>query len=128
MKYNYAILWLLLIFAAPSAGAQKNKPAAAATSARTSVWSIEKANAWYAENGWRSGANFLPSTAINQLEMWQAQTFDTVTLDRELGWAEDIGFTTMRVFLHSIAWKEDPQGFKNRVGQYLSIASRHGIK
>lgn len=92
------------------------------------VWSIEKANEWYKQHEWISGANFLPSTAINQLEMWQAASFDSTTIDRELGWAEDIGFNAMRVYLHSIAWKEDPAGFKRRVNTYLGIADRHKIK
>ena len=95
---------------------------------KTNVWSAEKANAWYARYTWRNGADFIPSTAINQLEMWQAATFDPQTIDRELGWAERIGFNTMRVFLHSVAWNEDHEGFKNRVGQYLAIADKHHIK
>ena len=92
------------------------------------VWSIEKANEWYKEHKWISGANFLPSTAINQLEMWQKASFDPATIDKELGWAQDIGFNTMRVYLHSIAWKEDPSGFKNRMNEYLTIADKHKIK
>jgi hypothetical protein len=92
------------------------------------VWSVEKAKAWYAEHKWINGANFIPSTAINQLEMWQADTFDPATIDRELGWAEGIGFNAMRVFLHSVAWKEDPTGFKQRVDQYLTIADKHHIQ
>ncbi|HEY0246527.1 MAG TPA: 1,4-beta-xylanase [Mucilaginibacter sp.] len=91
-------------------------------------WSAEKANAWYNQHRWISGANFSPSTAINQLEMWQADTFDSTTIDRELGYAEGIGFNTMRVFLHSVAWKEDPKGFKQRVNQYLTIANKHHIQ
>ena len=54
-------------------------------------WTEEQANAWYARQPWPVGANFLPSTAINELEMWQAEPFDTATIDRELGWAEGIG-------------------------------------
>jgi len=92
------------------------------------VWTAEKANAWYAQHKWINGANFIPSTAINQLEMWQADTFDPKTIDRELGYAEGIGFNTMRVFLHSVAWKEDPEGFKKRVDQYLTIAYKHHIQ
>lgn len=91
-------------------------------------WSAEKANAWYARHQWISGANFIPSTAVNQLEMWQADTFDPKTIDRELGYAENIGFNTMRVFLHSVAWKEDPAGFKKRVNEYLAIADTHHIQ
>jgi hypothetical protein len=96
--------------------------------ASTNVWSSEKANAWYAQHKWINGANFSPSTAINQLEMWQSATFDPVTIDRELGYAEGIGFNAMRVFLHSIVWKEDPKGFKIRINKYLGIADKHHIQ
>ena len=74
------------------------------------------------------GANYIPANAINQLEMWQADTFDPATIDKELGWAEKIGFNTIRVFLHSIAWKQDPEGFKKRVDQFLTIANKHKIE
>lgn len=74
------------------------------------------------------GANFIPSTAVNQLEMWQQDTFDPRTIDRELGWAEQIGMNTMRVYLHHLAWKQDPSGFKLRVDHYLKIADKHGIR
>jgi hypothetical protein len=90
-------------------------------------WSAERANAWYDKQRWPVGANFLPSTAINQLEMWQAETFDPQAIDRELGWAAPIGMNTMRVFLHDLAWKQDPDGFFKRVDQYLEIAGRHHI-
>ncbi len=92
------------------------------------IWSPAKANAWYAQHKWISGSDFIPSTAINQLEMWQAATFDAATIDRELGYAEGIGFNTMRVFLYSLAWKQDKAGFKQRVEQYLKIADKHHIK
>lgn len=92
-----------------------------------SVWSKEKANEWYSKKGWVRGSNFIPSTAINQLEMWQKETFDTATIDRELGYAEGIGFNVMRVFLHHLAWQIDPAGFKQRVDKYLQISNRHHI-
>ena len=91
-------------------------------------WTPAQANDWYAKQPWLVGANFVPSTAVNQLEMWQAETFDPATIDRELGYAQGIGMNTMRVFLHDIAWREDPAGFCSRVDQYLEIANRHGIK
>ena len=91
------------------------------------AWTPKQANEWYKPKGWLRGCDFIPSTAINQLEMWQAETFDTVTIDRELGWAESIGMNVMRVYLHHVAWEVDPEGFKKRMGQYLSIADRHGI-
>jgi hypothetical protein len=91
-------------------------------------WSEERANAWYAQQPWPVGANFLPSTAINELEMWQAESFDTATIDRELGWAEGIGMNTMRVFLHNLVWEQDPKGFDHRVDEFLAIAARHHIR
>lgn len=92
------------------------------------VWSAERANQWYSQHRWLAGSNFIPSTAINQLEMWQADTFDPTTIDRELGLAEGIGFNVMRVFLHSLAYTQDPKGFKQRVDKYLAIADKHHIQ
>ncbi len=91
-------------------------------------WSVEKSENWYTKHDWMTGANFNPSTAINQLEMWQENTFDPETIDRELGFAAGIGFNTMRVYLHSLAYKSNPKGFINRVETYLGIADKHGIK
>jgi hypothetical protein len=91
-------------------------------------WTEAQANAWYASQPWPVGSDFLPSTAINELEMWQADTFDTATIDRELGWAEGIGMNTMRVFLHNLLWEQDPEGFKKRIEIFLTIAARHHIR
>lgn len=90
-------------------------------------WSSEKANQWYENQPWFRGANFTPSTAINQLEFWQAETFDPETIDRELGWAAEIGMNIMRVYLHHAAWQVDQDGFKQRMENYLTIANSHGI-
>jgi hypothetical protein len=60
--------------------------------------------------------------------MWQADTFDPTTIDRELGWAEGIGMNTMRVFLHNLLWEQDPKGFEQRIDTFLTIAARHHIK
>jgi hypothetical protein len=91
-------------------------------------WSEAQANGWYAKQPWPVGANFLPSTAINQLEMWQADSFDPATIDRELGWAEKIGMNTMRVFLQNLLWEQDPIGFEKRIDTFLTIAARHHIQ
>ena len=93
-----------------------------------SIWSKEKANEWYNENPWLVGANFNPSTAINQLEMWQQETFDPETIDKELGWAEAIGMNTMRVYLHDLLHKNDPEGLYERMDEFLKIADGHGMK
>ncbi len=90
-------------------------------------WSPERAEKWSATQPWLVGCNYLPSSAVNQLEMWQADTFDPETIDRELGWAEEIGFTSVRVFLHDLVWKQDSEGFFKRVDQFLEIADKHNI-
>lgn len=97
-------------------------------SQQTARWSTQKANEWYAKQGWLRGCNFQPSSAINQLEMFQPETFDTVTIDRELKWAEELGFNVMRVYLHHLLWTSDKNGFKDRLNTYLRISTRHKIK
>jgi hypothetical protein len=91
-------------------------------------WPVKKANEWYAKQGWLRGCNYQPSTAINQLEMFQPETFDTATINKELGWAEGLGLNVMRVYLHHLLWTADKEGFKKRLNTYLTISSRHGIK
>lgn len=102
------ILWLLLAGLLPAGHGMAQGPA---TTDQPGRWSIERVNAWHDQIAWPVGANFLPSSAINQLEMWQAETFDPQTIDRELGWAAAIGMNTMRVFLHDLAWQQDHEGF-----------------
>ncbi|MEJ7587867.1 MAG: 1,4-beta-xylanase [Ferruginibacter sp.] len=119
---------LCFLFIATTVQAQKPKNENSVVNQPGKVWTPEKANAWYSGHKWLTGANYIPANAINQLEMWQAETFDPVTIDKELGWAQSIGFNTMRVFLHSVAWKQDPVGFKKRVDQFLSIADKHHIQ
>src|SRR5947209_6750360 len=83
---------------------------------------------WASSQDWAVGSNFIPSTAVNQLEMWQSETFDPDRIDLELGWAESLGMNTVRVFLHDLVWKQDPSGFAQRIDQFLSIADKHRIK
>jgi hypothetical protein len=35
-------------------------------------WTVAEADSWWAAQPWLVGCNFIPSTAANQLEMWQA--------------------------------------------------------
>jgi hypothetical protein len=91
-------------------------------------WSEAQANGWYAKQPWLVGANYTPANAINQLEMWQEATWDPKRIDYELNLAQGIGMNTMRVFLHDQLWAQDPEGFKRRIGEFLTIAQRHNIK
>ena len=91
-------------------------------------WTAERANAWYEGQPWLCGPNFLPSTAVNSTEMWQAESFDIKSIDRELGWAAEIGFNTCRVFLQVLVWEHDAEGLKERIDRFLGIAHGHGIR
>jgi hypothetical protein len=117
-RWHGAICLLAVVAGASAASAQ---PA-------DGRWSTERAAAWQREAGWLVGSNYAPATAINQLEMWQAETWDPATIDRELGWARGLGMNTMRVFLHDIPYRQDPEGFLRRVDEFLAIAHRHGIR
>ncbi len=91
-------------------------------------WTEAEAAAYWAKQPYAIGGNFLPADAINELEMFQAATYDPAEIDKELGWAQAAGMTTMRVFLHDLLWQQDSAGFTQRLDSFLSIASRHGIK
>ncbi|MEO5891880.1 MAG: 1,4-beta-xylanase [Ferruginibacter sp.] len=128
MYKNFKLISIICLLFITTTEAQKNKKGTVVTPQTGQVWSAEKANAWYGQHKWLTGANYIPANAINQLEMWQADSFDPATIDKELGWAQGIGFNTMRVFLHSVAWKQDPEGFKKRIDQFLTISDKHHIQ
>lgn len=90
-------------------------------------WSIERVVGWQSEAGWLVGCNFAPSTAGNQLEMWQVETFDPTTIERELGWAAQLGMNVVRVYLHDLVFSSEGAAFLDRVDQVLAIADAHGI-
>src|SRR4051812_19683035 len=124
MKPIFRIFCAALLLAAPI-----EAHAAAPAQVEGQRWSAAQAKIWYAKQPWLTGANFIPADAINELEMWQAATFDPVEIDRELGWADrEYAMNTMRVFLHDLAWKQDPEGFKRRIDAFLAIAARHHIR
>jgi hypothetical protein len=128
MKRIFLLIVAPILFSCNNSDKNKQSGQTEATELKErAVWSKEKANEWYANKPWYAGSDFISSTAINQLEMWQAATFDSATIDRELGYAESIGFNIMRVYLHHVAWKEDPEGFKQRMNNYLAIADKHHI-
>jgi hypothetical protein len=102
--------------------------AAAACSAQAARWTEQQASDWYGRQPWLVGSNYIPATAINQLEMWQADSFDPRRIDLELAWAESIGLNTMRVFLHDLPWQQDAAAFQKRIDTFLSIAAEHHIR
>ena len=119
MRLKLALLLLLLASLGLAA------PLAAQPAAR---WTPAQANAWYARQPWLVGANYVPSDAINQLEMFQAATFNPALNDKELGLAESIGMNTLRVFLQDQLWTSDPKGFQQRLDAFLTLAQKHHIR
>ncbi|MFZ1176518.1 MAG: 1,4-beta-xylanase, partial [Mycobacterium sp.] len=112
---------------APHASAQPPRTPPG-TRPQSSRWSPARANRWYQAQGWPVGANYITSNAINQLEMFQPDTYDPRRIDTELDWARSNGFNTVRVFLHDLLWAQDQRGFQGRLAQFVDIAARHGIK
>lgn len=114
-----AILFPLL-WAAPQA-----LPAEPAAAGR---WDPARAAKWYTAARPVKGMNYLPRTAVNTTEMWQAATFDERAIGQELGWAAGAGYNSARVFLQYIVWRDDSAGLKHRVSRFLDIAQSHGIR
>ena len=119
MKRLYSLVVLVLLAGCSTLTNSSQTPRA--------QWTPQQANVWSAATPWLVGCNFSPSTAINQLEMWQADTWDPATIDRELGWAEHLGFNSLRVFLHDLLWQQDQKGFLTRLDQFLGLAHQHHL-
>ncbi|MFI3288494.1 MAG: 1,4-beta-xylanase [Rikenellaceae bacterium] len=94
----------------------------------TGRWDEAKAVEWGKAEGWVSGCNFIPSNAINQIEMWHSSTFSPELIDSELAMAEKLGFNAMRVYLSSLVWQDEAEVFKANMEEYLKIASSHNIR
>jgi alpha-L-fucosidase 2 len=93
----------------------------------TGRWSVERAQQWAAQQPWLVGCNYVTSTAVNDVEMWQAETFDEPTIRRELGWARSLGMNSVRVFLNFVVWQADPEGLKARFDRFLELAAEQGL-
>jgi hypothetical protein len=91
-------------------------------------WSKEQANNWYRQQGWMCGFNYLPRSAVNWTDIWQAETFNAPIIDEELGWAAEVGYNTLRINLPFIVWQHDRTGLLSRIDAFLGIAEKHGIR
>jgi hypothetical protein len=91
-------------------------------------WTPAAANAWYKKQPRILGANYTNASAINQLEMFQAETWNPAEIDKEFGWAKKFGMNAMRVYLHDLLYRQDAEGFKRRFGELLALAHKHGLR
>lgn len=131
MKFLKLTIWALLVslsFQNCTKKEDKGEDSADGQASGREIWTRAEARAWYTKQGWLVGADFLPSTAINQLEMFQEASFDTATINKELGWAQNIGMNTMRVYLHDLLYEQDSAGFFQRLDVFLDISAKHKIK
>jgi hypothetical protein len=128
MKKFSLLFLLVLLMLSCDKGDQSRDNRSTGVDIHNSVWSVEKANSWYEKQNWIIGANFTPSSAINQIEFWAEDTYDPATINRELGYAAEIGFNTMRVYLHYLVWARNPAGLKGRMNNFLDISKKHDIK
>jgi len=90
-------------------------------------WPVAQAQAWAETLPWLVGCNYVSSTAVNDVEMWQVDTFDPETIKRELSWARSLGMNSVRVFLNYVVWQADPAGLKKRFEDFLQIAHEQGL-
>lgn len=91
-------------------------------------WSPQRAQEWYARVSPVVGCNYLPRTAINTTELWQAESFDPATIEEELGWAAAAGYNSLRVFVQYLVWRQDPDGLLQRMERFLGIAAGEGMR
>lgn len=97
------------------------------TPSKTVRWSAEQAEEWRRNQPWLAGFNYIPAYACNTTEWWQEESFDIASMDRELGWAADIGYNSTRVFIQYLVWKQNPAAFKDRFSSFLCLAEKRGI-
>ena len=125
-----AVLLFFGVLAGRAGAADDNtavKPVAG-PAADANRWPAEKARQWYRSQPWLCGFNYIPATAINYTEMWQRETFDPQTIDAELALAQQVGFNGLRCVLQYLVWEHDPDGFKQRLDQFLGICQKRGLR
>lgn len=71
------------------------------------------------------GANYVPSSAVNDCQFWEE--YDEPTIERELGFAEQLGLNSVRVFLQYLVFEADPVAALAKFDAFCSAASRHGM-
>ena len=92
------------------------------------IWTPDQAWAWFNAQKYIMGTEFTVSSAANQLEMWQAETFDAELIEKEISFGAKLGYTVFRIFLHDLVYFHDPTGFKSRMNTVLNSLDKYGMK
>jgi hypothetical protein len=127
IEMRKSILFFMLTIAVSLYGYAQQTETGGTAQLLAGQWSVEKANAWYAKQKWIVGCNFVPSTAVNDVEFWQDETFDLPTIDKELGLARAWGINSVRVFLNYVVWEAEAEKLKSNFKKFLDVAKKHGI-
>lgn len=93
---------------------------------RVGRWSRDRITDWYRAQPWMVGCNYIPAYAVNQLEMWQPETFDAQAISDELDLAASVGMNTLRVFLHDLLWT-NPEALLTNLDRFLELAAAREI-
>jgi len=71
------------------------------------------------------GANYVPTYAFNAYQTWRQ--YDQDVVERDLGYAADLGLNSLRAWASYYFWREDPAAFFERVEQFLAACEAHDI-
>ena len=75
---------------------------------------------------WVRGANYVPTYAGTDVGIWHR--FDPEVIDRELGYAEQIGLNSVRVFLQYHVYECHRDAFLRNVSTFVELCEKHGIR
>lgn len=92
-------------------------------------WSKEKAWKWYNARPWIRGCNYMSADCANRVDQWQELGFEErfETTESELELMKETGFNAVRLILEYVVWKEEHDGFMERLERYISLCAKYGI-
>lgn len=90
-------------------------------------WTAEAINKWWELQKWPVGANFVTTSAVNDIEMWMDSTFNPELVRKELKIAAEAGLNSVRVFLSYIVWREEGELFEKNFDAFLQMAHEAGL-
>ncbi|QEM13391.1 cellulase family glycosylhydrolase [Mucilaginibacter rubeus] len=91
-------------------------------------WPEARIWAWYNQQPWYCGFNYIPAYAINYTAMWDKTTFNEAAIDKELALAEKSGMNSLRAVLQYAVYADDPKYFINTLDKFMAICDKHHIK
>jgi len=94
---------------------------------RTGAWGLGRTRAWTALLANVRGCNYVTSSAVNAIDMWQSGSLDLRAVDRELALARAVGLNSVRVFLPYLVWRSEQDHFLRHIDGFLAAAAQNGL-